>query len=203
MLTLVLAATMLAAPVPKDTAPPGPPPRLLELQPGPDGKVRVQVMRPTKRTITVQRAVVKNGQNVIEPVQQEVTTNTISTVELTDVKDLSIWTADGKEADKAVAMKKLLEGGVVVASADGKKVDPKYLKLFRDDVLVIGSPELYVPGQPTPRTGVLPALNGGVVIQGGGNVQIQAVPLPAPVAPPPLTPLPPPPQKEKKEDKEK
>jgi hypothetical protein len=118
-------------------------------------------------------------------------------VELGEVKDLQITTADGKKIDTAEAIKRLKDGGVVVVSADGKPVSPQHLKLFKDDVLVLTSPELVlptggvwgpVPGQPQPRPGVrplpaVPAPGGVLPIQPqvlpanpGGVIQIQIQP---------------------------
>jgi hypothetical protein len=175
--TLTLVAVMLAAPVPKEATPPGPVPRLLEIKADADGKVRVQVLRQVKNTVTVNTVVNKNGQNVVEAQQREVSSWSISRAELSEVKELSIWTVDGKEADKPLAMKKLAEGAVVVVSADGKKVDPKYLKLFRDDVLVLASPELLE--RPTASTTVRP-VNGAVQVLPAMPLQIAPA-----VAPPP------------------
>jgi RNA polymerase sigma factor (sigma-70 family) len=67
-------------------------------------------------------------------------------VELDKLKDLTITTTEGKEVSKEDALKKLAKGGVVVISADGKKVSPAYLKVFKDDVLVLTSPDLVLRG---------------------------------------------------------
>ena len=58
-------------------------------------------------------------------------------VELGKLKDLTVTTAGGKEVSNEDALKKLAKGGVVVVSTDGKKVSTTYLKLFKDDVLVL------------------------------------------------------------------
>ena len=100
---------------------------------------------------------------------------------------MTIYTADGKEADKALALKKLADGGAVVVSANGQKVDPKYLRMFRDDVFVLAAPELAGPQSPTvpPPT---------AAVRAGLQVRVQALPVPvAPVPPPPPAPAPVPP----------
>jgi hypothetical protein len=181
--TFTLLAAMVAAPVPKDAAPAGPAPRLLELKAEQDGKIRVQVLRQVKQTVTVNTMVNKNGQNVVEPQQREVVSNVMTRVELSEVKDLTIWSADGKEADKPMALKKLAEGAIVVISADGKKVDPKFMKLFRDDVLVLASPELME--RAVPATSTVRPLPLGVNVQAVQPV-MPIAPVPAVRAVPPV-----------------
>ena len=181
MLTLTLCTLMVAAPVPKEATPPGPPPRLVELKADADGKIRVQAVREVSRTVNRTTVTVENGKQVVKTTPTEVKSMMMTRVELSDIKDLGIWTADGKEADKAVAMKKLLEGGLVVVSNDGKKVDPKYLKLFRDDVLVLASPELLE----RPVAGIATPLPANAV----GNVIINRAVLPAQVQVAPLMPV--------------
>ena len=71
----------------------------------------------------------------------------------------------------------------MVVSADGKPVSPNYLKLFKDDVLVLASPELNYPvvvpvfgGLRPPQAPVpLPLQPIQIQIQPG---QLQLVPLP-------------------------
>jgi len=98
-------------------------------------------------------------------------------VELDKLKDLTITTAGGKEVSKEDAIKKLAKGGVVVISADGKKVSAAYLKVFKDDVLVLTSPDLR-----------------GSVAVGFGGGSFGSVPA-IPPAPDPRK-VPPPPQKQ-------
>ena len=45
---------------------------------------------------------------------------------------------------KEDALKKLAKGGTVVVSIDGTKVSPACLRVFKDDVLVLMSPDLAV-----------------------------------------------------------
>jgi internalin A len=67
-------------------------------------------------------------------------------VELGKLKDLTVTTAGGQEISKEDALKRLANGGTVVVSVDGKKVSPACLKMFKDDVLVLISPDLAVAG---------------------------------------------------------
>lgn len=190
--SLILAAAVSAAPVPKDAGPPGPPPRVLDLAADPDGKVRVQVYR--TETIKVPIQGINNPANANPPPQQirEQTIRRSMRVELSEVKELTLFTADGKEADKAVLKKLATEGGVVVVSTDGKKVDPKYLKLFRDDVLILAAPELTATTSTVTRTTGL-ALPPAALQQ---QLQLRAIPAQVlPVVPPPAVPPPPPDKK--------
>src|SRR5436190_23790606 len=112
--SLILAAAVSAAPVPKEAGPPGPPPRVLDLTPEQDGKVRVVVHR--TETIKVEPSGLNrpvNGQQPPARAPLERTVRRAQNVELTEVKDLAIYTADGKEAEKAMLKKLATEGGVV------------------------------------------------------------------------------------------
>jgi hypothetical protein len=98
-----------------------------------------------------------------------------------------------------MALKKLTDGGVVVVADDGQKVDPKYLKLLRDDVLVLVSPELARPmylQRDNPAVGVQAE---APRLLGPPGVLPAAVPaplLPGAALPPVPPPLPPPPSKD-------
>lgn len=117
------------------------------------------------------------------------------------MKELVVTTADGKKIETADAIKKLATGGVVIVSADGKPVSPNFLKLFKDDVLVLVSPELTglvsastLPGKPFPGgirplpveiQPLPPQVVPGIQIQ-PGVIQIQIAPGVVPPAPAPV-----------------
>lgn len=206
MMTSFVLSMALAAPVP--VAPPapattGPIPRLMELKADSNGKIMVTVMRTTmeKVTIAIGGAVNPGGGAPPAAATREVPVTKMLTVELGDVKDLKITAADGKKIEVADAAKKLKDGGVVVVSADGKPINPNYLKLFKDDVLVLTSPELtgvqqsfpgkVLPGggiRPVPPVQIQPFPAPGIQIQ-PGVIQIEVAPalpaLPAKPAPAP------------------
>ena len=202
MLTSFVLSMTLAAPLPAPTPPvaTGPLPRLMELKANADGKVMVTVIRTELVKIPVAQgnAINPNGGAAPAVLTREVRRTVHKTVELNEVKDLTITTADGKKVDTADAMKKLASGAVVVISTDGKPVSPNYLKLFKDDVLVLVSPELsgvqqVRPGgvRPVPfplPPQVLPAQPGVIQLQIQPGGQIQVIPLqpglPAPVPAP-------------------
>lgn len=182
MFTSLTLALALAAPVPPVAPAPtpaaGPAPRLVELKPADDGKVTVTVNRPAQAAGGVVVIGGIGGANPNGgPIQVQVQGDAPKGVPLDEVKDLTVTTAGGKEVEVKDAMKQLAKGGVVVISADGKKVDPAYLKALKDDVLVLASPEL-----------VASEGNGGagLVLP---NIKFQVVPA-IPAAPPAPAPAP-------------
>ena len=138
LLPFALGLALLApsAPVPKDLPTVGAAPRIVELKPNSDGKVLITVRREEKRTVTT------TPPNGGPPLEREIQTFRILQVEFSDVKELQIFTADGKAVDKKVALAKLEDGAMVLLTTDGKKVDANYLRIFKDDTLVLVSPEL-------------------------------------------------------------
>jgi hypothetical protein len=176
-------------------------PRLLEVKADGDGKIMVTVIRTTMETITVGGGAAPaiaiapgGGAAGAPPVPvpappaggtREVPVTKAMTVELGDVKDLKITTADGKKVDVADAVKQLKDGAVVVVSADGKPVNPNFLKVFKDDVLVLTAPELAAfpgvgpqpfPGGIRPRPPIRPRPAPLPAQPLPGVIQIQPVP---------------------------
>lgn len=186
MLTSFVMSMALAAPVPvAPTAPVagGPMPHLMEIKADSNGKVMVTVTRTEMQKIVIGQGGAVNPNGAAPAViTREVPVSKIATVELGDVKDLKVTTADGKKLEVADAVAKLKAGGVVVVSADGKPVSPNYLKLFKDDVLVLASPEL------------VPINNGFVKPLPGGGIRprppIQIQPVPGVIVPGNVQPLP-------------
>jgi len=188
--SLLLAALSPAAPIPKDTAPTGPAPRVVELKSGTDGKIRVSILRTetVKVAVAAGNAINPNGgpPPAVKEVERKV--NRYLTVELADVAELKAYTAAGKELDVKEALTKLNGGGVVVMSADGKRVDPVFTRVFKEDTVVLVSPEfvgLSNTGATTAKPGIrpLPAVRmqpGRIQVlpiqKGVGGIQIQLVP---------------------------
>jgi hypothetical protein len=182
MFTTVVLALAVGAPVPQPAAPvpTGVAPKLMELKADADGKVLVTVRRTEKAPVVGNAAPVIARDRVVS-----------RSVELNDVKDLSITTADGKKLTTEDAIKQIGKGAIVVVSSDGKPVSPTYLKVFKDDTIVLTSPELAGPsrsGIPQPKALPLPIPPGGIQIQpgkiqvlpiqggAGGVIQIQVTP---------------------------
>lgn len=176
------AAAPINAPAAKEAAPAATstqPPRIIELKPNKDGKVLITVMRQQQVQAPLGAPGAAPGGNPGgRPFGGPVMFNRPEQVELKDVKDLKITTAAGKEVSKDDAIKALDKGGRVVVSADGKNVSADFLKMFKDEVLVLASPEL-VGGANAVVGG------GGIIIQGGPQGWIipangPRVPAPAP-----------------------
>jgi hypothetical protein len=117
-----------------------PSPRIVEIKPEADGKVKITVMRLKPFNPPARPAGAPGGARIAPMIP------TAESVELTDVKDLKITTAAGKEVKTEDAVKALAKGGMVVVSGDGKEVPTAMLKLFKEDVLVLVSPELVRSG---------------------------------------------------------
>ncbi len=198
MLLLAAALQLPAAPPPKtESKPLGPAPRVMLLQTDGDGKVRIQASITETRKVTVNTVQVNNGQQVVVPTEREVQSRHLKDVTLAELENLTVFTADGKEVNRATALEKLATGGVVVVTTDGQKVDPTYLKAFKDDTLVLVSPQLQntvVRPTTASSTAVLRAAVAAPAIV------VQAVPAVLPVAPV-AKPAAAPPKEEKKDDK--
>lgn len=133
-------------PIPNPNGPATPPvPQLLEVDVK-DGKSQVQVWRVKKVTelrVTVVEG--KDGKFVEKREKREVEAPQLESVPLAKVNDLTIMTAGGKKLNVDEAEKRIAEGCVVVVSSDGKPVDAKFLKLFRNNVVILVSPEFVKP----------------------------------------------------------
>lgn len=185
-LALAVATLAPSAPLPRTPAATvGAPPMILHLKPDADGKVRVRVTRTVPRTI---KSMVRNGNNV-QQIERQIKQSTVQNVELQDVQGLQAYSADGKTLDVKDAVRQLSRGAVVVASTDGQKVSPEYLKLFRDDVVILVSPELNRNAQVNMPI-ASPGLRGPAVLQPlPAPVPGQALPIQIQVAPQRVAPL--------------
>ncbi len=114
MFTTLMTAALLvpAAPVPKDIAPTGPAPYILNLRAGNDGEVKGTVVRTEKQKVMMIQAVGgPNGAQVIQRVEQEVPVTRMVALGLADLKDLKVFSADGKDVAIKDAVKKVNAGG--------------------------------------------------------------------------------------------
>jgi hypothetical protein len=198
-LTMAIGAPVPITPAP---APAGVAPRVMELKANADGKVTVMVTRTEKVQVGVGAAIAPAAGGGAAPpavITREVPVTKM--IELSEVKDLVITTADGKKLTTEEAMKKIADGAIVVVSGDGKPVSPAFLKVFKDETLVLAAPELAAPtggvmypgGRPIirplpvnppggPAPAILPAQPGVVQIQ-PGVIQIQIAPGALPAVP--------------------
>ena len=167
-LTLAVALTV-GAPLPRvepmpggGVVPTGSPPRVLELKPDEDGKIRLTVYR------MAAAAQVAGAKNLMA--------RRLERVELTDLADLTASTVGGKSVTKEELSKAVASGGVVVVPADGKSLPNEYRKLFRDDILIVMSPDL----ANLPPVARLGAAGLRPIGAGPGNAPIKPVDVPAP-----------------------
>ena len=91
-LGLTLALMVPGAPIPKDIAPIGPAPYILNLKSENDGKVRFTVIRnETVKVTRVQFQGGPNGQQVPVQIESDVAVQKHVRVELTELKDLKVY----------------------------------------------------------------------------------------------------------------
>jgi hypothetical protein len=205
VLTLAIG-TQVSPPTAPVTA--GTAPRVMELKPDANGKITFSIVRIEMQKVQVAPAIAPlpgGGGAAPVPAARESAVTRHMVVELGEVKDLTITTADGKKLDKEEAIKKLTAGAIVVVSGDGKPVGPAFLKVFKDETLVLASPELIVPhtaafpGGPGMRPALAPGVpppvavpvQPGVIPIAPGGVVPAVVPAPPQAQPAPVAPVPP------------
>ena len=157
-LTLATAWAFCSAPVapPPVTPASGSAPYILNLKPNAEGRVCITVPRIEKQKILVATAImVPGGGTIVRQVEEEADILKFVAVDLKHLKDLKIYDNTGKEVALKTVEKRLDEGGVFVASSDGKAVDAQYMRLFHADTLILVSPEL------------VPRAEGGIKVAGG------------------------------------
>ena len=79
------------------------------------------------------------------------TAGTVVYKPLADVK-FDAYDVNGKLVSKTEVLKRLAAGGMVLVAGDNRVPDETYLKAFKDDVLVLVSPELVLPVTPVDQT---------------------------------------------------
>ncbi|MCE9529713.1 MAG: hypothetical protein K8T89_01020 [Planctomycetes bacterium] len=157
--SLTIAAALFAAgaPTAKEVAleTGNQPPRFLEIQPDADGKIKVAVFKPGNGQGGGIGGLPKLPPNLSLPPNLKLPLGNLGgnleQVELAKLKDLVIFTPSGKKVSIQAAQKALSKGGTVVVSTDGKKVSPTFLKLLKEDVLVLISPDLAMGGIQLPN----------------------------------------------------
>jgi hypothetical protein len=148
---LTLALLLPAAPVPaaKDTPPKGPAPRVVAIAVQSDGTPSIQHVR--TRMVQQQRTrQVQVGQET-RTVAETVMVPVLETVNLAlDGESVEVYGADGKKLDPKDVRKQVTKPVAALVSADGKPVDPFYLRLAREGTLVIVVPMAAAGAAPKP-----------------------------------------------------
>ncbi len=138
---VLLLLSVLAAPRPeKSEAPKGPPPevRVVKVSPKGDLVSEVTVMMTRMQTETRREERIVNGMNVVRNVTVSVPVVMQERRQVVHAaKDVKAFSAEGKAIDLKDLAKRLAYPTPVVVSADGRPVDPAYLRLFRKDALVL------------------------------------------------------------------
>jgi hypothetical protein len=131
LLTAVLAVpAQEAKEEPSVPAPTGFAPQIVYVKPDADGVIRITVSRPIGK---------QSG-----PGAGAAGSKVLQRVPLKDVKDLVITLPSGYKIETSEAEKRLSRGACVLISA-GKEIEPAYLRMYRNDVLILTSPELPTP----------------------------------------------------------
>jgi hypothetical protein len=143
--SLVLGAAILspAAPVPRDTVPPpaGPAPVVAVLRADPAGQVLVTGVILETRTVTHKATVVENGQVVTRDVTRPLTHTTSVRKPLEELAG-GLATAGGTRLTPEDVAARVKDGASVLVSADGKPVDPAWLRAVDPETVVITAPSL-------------------------------------------------------------
>ena len=146
---LAVALSAVAAPAPADEAikvPEGVAPATVIASMTKDGEFEITQPAVVPSTETRVRNVVVGGVAVTET--YTVTVNkTVQVTRRIKGEGVKVYTAAGKEVDAKDVPDKLKKQTVVLFAADGKKVDPFYLKIVKADTLVIVAP----PPAPVPE----------------------------------------------------
>jgi hypothetical protein len=133
--TLVLAAP---APVREPGAPKGPPPRVMTTTTAPDGPQGIETV--VIEVVMVNKIVPQvDGKEVV--VTEKVPVHKTKVLTLDD-KGVQVYGSDGKLIDPREVRHRLKRPTAVLVSADGEPVDPFFLRLAREDTLIVVSKKL-------------------------------------------------------------
>ncbi|HEY7155166.1 MAG TPA: hypothetical protein VH575_14485 [Gemmataceae bacterium] len=145
LLTLAILFPAAPAPAPKDTGPKGLPPRVVTVSAVSDNSLQfLQVTHVlTSQKVQVPEQV-QTEQGVVQvtkakTIEVPVPVQRITRVSLDD-KGVQVYGADGKKIDPKEVRKRVAKPVAALLSADGKPVDPFYLRLAREGTLVFVIP---------------------------------------------------------------
>jgi hypothetical protein len=137
---LPLLSLVLAAPAPPAPPPKGPAPLVMICKADKDGRPYLQVFVTRATLVTQEIEVVRNGQ--AEKVQRTVPAYMTEQRQVfLDDPGVAVYGPDGKKVDPKLL--RLAPGyAPVLVSADGKEIDPFYLPLARPGTLIVVAPGL-------------------------------------------------------------
>jgi hypothetical protein len=148
---LLAFATLHAAPVPeKALVPDGPAPVLVSAEIGKDGALTVGRRLTRSEVVPEKVEIVVGGQKqaVTRYITREVF---VEVMERYDLKEVKAFGTDGKPIDAVKLAELFKKSTPVVVSADGNKVGPYYLQLFKEGTVI-----LVLPAAKEPPEKVLP-----------------------------------------------
>jgi hypothetical protein len=142
----IFVSTALAQEVPR--ARPGVPPRFVTVLQINQRQGEIDLANVTVRFVpeTRVRAVKQDGkvenvtETVMKPVYEERMVGRVALV------SAEVFEAGGKKLSREDVLKRVAVGTIVVISADGKPVNPAYLRLLANETLVIDSPQIAMQG---------------------------------------------------------
>jgi hypothetical protein len=97
------------------------------------------------QAVTVQVPVSTEKTIIVGGMEKKVAVTSLKTEYRTEIrrhtlKGLEFYNVKGEKLKDDEAMKRFVPGAVVLLSADGKKVDPAYLRIVKDDALIVVLP---------------------------------------------------------------
>lgn len=103
------------------------------------GTYTVTQIVPVQEAYVVEKTVIVGGME--QKVKQTATRIVHKTVLVSrSLKGLEFYNVKGEKLMDEEAMKRFVAGAVVLLSADGNKVDPAYLRIVKDDALIVVLP---------------------------------------------------------------
>lgn len=151
----VLLASTVNAPAPPDEAikaPQGLPPTQVIASVTKDGEFEITQSRLVAARHTEERTTAAGGKYTV----QVVSYRPVQETRRLKGEGVKVYTAAGKEVSARDAADKLKKPAIVLLAADGKKVDPFYLKIIKPDTLVLVAPVVVAPAAGTPSTPATP-----------------------------------------------
>jgi hypothetical protein len=155
----VLLASAVNAPAPPDEAikpPQGLPPTQVIASVTKDGEFEITQTRLVPARHTEERTTAAGVKYTV----QVVSYRPVQETRRIKGEGVKVYTTAGKEVSPKDVPDKLRKPAIVLLAADGKKVDPFYLKIIKSDTLVLVAPVMAAPAAvapPTPPTDKPPA----------------------------------------------
>jgi hypothetical protein len=128
-----------AAPVPEEQKPTGPAPRLLPAPQVDDaGQLSFrQVVSQHREEVRTRTVVDPQTGKAVTIAEKVIVPVLIETVQTLNAKEYTAYDVAGNKVEEKAMAEALRRHPLVLVSSDGKKVDPAYLKMFREGTVVL------------------------------------------------------------------